>query len=234
MKEGLSQLLTRIKDIIFPVFCLSCDKEGAWVCDACRRTLSLDPQWQCPVCHKNQQSGIPCSETCRADSALDAVAALLPFREDSLIGSMIHAFKYQYAEELAELFQPMFEHFFGTYSWYAADMTHIVPVPLHRRRYAERGFNQAELLAHGIAVILNRPCVLSLNRHRATQQQALLGRVERITNVRDAFSATADVRGISVLLIDDVYTTGSTMQACARALKEAGALRVRGLAVGRG
>jgi ComF family protein len=105
----------------------------------------------------------------------------------------------------------------------------VVPVPLHPSRLAERGFNQSVLIAHRLARGLRAPLwPLALTRTRATAAQAALDREARIANLADAFAVRrpARVRGRPILLVDDVRTTGATLDACARALRNAGAAEV--------
>jgi predicted amidophosphoribosyltransferase len=107
-------------------------------------------------------------------------------------------------------------------------------VPLHEQRLQERGYNQSELLAlhfcHAVGLSLQPEW---LARTRQTRQQVGLGPTERQTNVQDAFTATGDVEGHSLLLIDDVYTTGATLRACAMTAFAAGANAVYGLTLAR-
>jgi ComF family protein len=112
----------------------------------------------------------------------------------------------------------------------------ITSVPLHARRLRERGYNQAELLARGLCrtAALAMACSV-LTRVRATTSQVRTqGRDERTVNMAGAFRASDAVRGRDVVLIDDVCTTGATLEACAAALKEAGARRVTGLVLAHG
>lgn len=102
----------------------------------------------------------------------------------------------------------------------------IVPVPLHKTRLRKRGFNQAELLAQGIGKICQVPVENVLRKRIQTKSQKKLGEKERRQNLRKAFLAEREVRGLRVLLIDDVFTTGSTIDAAAFCLKEAGASEV--------
>jgi len=104
----------------------------------------------------------------------------------------------------------------------------IVPVPLHPARQRERGFNQASLLAQLLSTHTSIPCKPLLKRIRYTTTQTALDRSERMENLHNAFRLrkNADVRGLRVLLIDDVLTTGSTLSECARVLKRAGAISV--------
>jgi ComF family protein len=111
----------------------------------------------------------------------------------------------------------------------------VVPVPLHWRRRLSRGYNQAERIARPLAGRLGLPLVPALARRRATPPQSLLGRDERLANLRKAFRVTRPgrIRGLHILLVDDVATTGATLDAAARALKHAGAAAVTALVAGR-
>jgi competence protein ComFC len=119
-------------------------------------------------------------------------------------------------------------------AWRTVDA--IVPVPIHPARRAMRGFNQAEQIAHYLSRRSGVPVQAGWLRRRFYRRpQVGLGQAERLQNVRDAFEAVRGdcVRGRAVWLLDDVFTTGSTLDACARALKEAGASCVVALAVAR-
>jgi ComF family protein len=107
----------------------------------------------------------------------------------------------------------------------------VVPVPLHWRRRRRRGFNQAEALARNLGL----PCRNALRRRRSTPSQTDLPAAERQRNVRDAFALRrgAEVNGRIVLIVDDVATTGATIEACARVLRAAGAQEVRALTAAR-
>lgn len=115
---------------------------------------------------------------------------------------------------------------------FAGEIDLVVPVPLHPKRLAERGFNQAALLARPVASELGVPhAARALARVQDTPRQATLDRSARAANVREAFRAVARLRGPSVLLVDDVRTTGATLEACSRALVAAGARSVQPLVV---
>jgi ComF family protein len=111
----------------------------------------------------------------------------------------------------------------------------VVPVPLHWRRRLTRGYNQAERIARPLAGRLALPCLPALSRRRATPPQSLLGRDERLANLRKAFRVPHPerVRGLRLLLVDDVATTGATLDAAASALKRAGAATVIALVAAR-
>jgi ComF family protein len=111
----------------------------------------------------------------------------------------------------------------------------VAPVPLHWRRRLARGYNQAERIARPLAARIDLSCLPALSRCRATPPQSRLGRDERLSNLRKAFRVPRPehVRGLHILLVDDVTTTGATLEAAARALKSAGATAVTALVVAR-
>lgn len=110
----------------------------------------------------------------------------------------------------------------------------IMPVPLHRWRLLRRKYNQAGLMAQAVGHDLGiKVELLTLQRQRATRQQVGMKREERLKNVRDAFVVTGSVSGKTVLLVDDVLTTGATLEACTKALLQAGAAEVRVLTLAR-
>lgn len=110
----------------------------------------------------------------------------------------------------------------------------IVPVPLHPARLADRGFNQAALLARPLARLLHAPLApWALERTRDTPRQAALDRADRLQNVANAFRASAKVAGRRLLVVDDVCTTGATLGACAEALRRSGAAEVAALVLAR-
>jgi ComF family protein len=111
----------------------------------------------------------------------------------------------------------------------------LVPVPIGPRRLRERGYNQAELLAEAIGKVMNVPVMPVLERIKEGPSQTQLNVAQRRANVRDAFRVRADLNpdGLRLLVIDDVMTTGATLDACARMLKSSGAAKVFGMTIAR-
>jgi len=212
--------LTLIKDLLFPIFCLGCKKEGTWLCDDCKPTVDCSGLFLCSDCDH---------------PSLSSHAAMMKYEEHGISGGLIRAWKYNNSQEVGQILRFYLAKFIAKEaSWFfRADF--VVPVPLHRRRYAERGFNQAELLAKDIAKIFDWPCIPALKRTCFTSQQARLNREAREKNVKNSFQVTTSFpAGASVLLVDDVYTTGVTLQECARVLRRAGVKEVHGFTLARG
>ena len=135
----------------------------------------------------------------------------------------IHAIKYQFCPELAQVCGLLL----GTEAA-GAEVDALVPIPLHRTRVAERGFNQARLIAEGVSEHSGWPVLDLLARRVARQSQTRVRAFERRALAPDTFRLRGGAQGLRILLIDDVTTTGSTLNAAARVLIAAGARRVEG------
>lgn len=159
--------------------------------------------------------------------AISCARAIGPY--EGTLRDLVHALKYQGRRSIAPRLAQLMASQSATL---LAGTDYVVPVPLHRARKRERGFNQAEDLARG----LGAPVLLALCRTRPTRPQVDLPADERRDNVRHAFALRRighGVRGRTIVLVDDVATTGATLEACARVLKTAGAAEVRALTVAR-
>jgi ComF family protein len=153
--------------------------------------------------------------------------SLAPFRYGGAIAEAIVRFKYQSRGDLARPLSALLLRAVPHFQNLEIDL--VIPVPLHPSRLAERGFNQAALLARPMARALGVPFLAcGLDRTRDTARQATLDRALRLENVAAAFVARAPkkVSARKILLVDDVRTTGATLRACAAALRKAGASRV--------
>ncbi|HEX4771105.1 MAG TPA: ComF family protein [Bryobacteraceae bacterium] len=152
-------------------------------------------------------------------------------RYDDVLRKLIHIFKYSKVETLAGPLSGFLVQVLPIDARFDA----VVPMPMHWRKRRQRGFNQAELLARPIARRYGLPVSTNLRRTRYTEAQAGLGQTDRQENLKGSFEVKSpgQLAGKHVLLIDDVFTTGATLRAAARALKAAGVSRVSGLTLAR-
>lgn len=214
-------------DIVYPRRCPSCRQRGAWVCAECLDETEL---FQEPVC---AGCGVPLAlHACHCTnmaSGLAQVRSVGPF--SGWLREAILNFKYH--DEWARA-----EHLGLELAQVVATMPPVdalVPVPLHRSRLRSRGYNQSALLANVAGDIHRVPVLDAISRTRSTAQQTTLSAAERAANVAGAFALAPgfDPAGRSLLLIDDVVTTGSTLNACAELLAEHGAAVVRAVTLAR-
>lgn len=226
----LSDWLQRGLDVLFPPHCVACSQVGTWLCQGCLASVERVSPPLCPQCGRPTTRESLCPQ-CRSNSSyLDGIRSAAI--HDGALRQAIHHLKYKRRRELA----PILGHILLD-CWNAtrlpADL--VTPVPLHTSRLKERGFNQAGLLAHTLV----EQARLALDethlvRSRPTAPQVGLGAQDRQANVKDAFTWTGDdLTGVRVLLIDDVCTTGATLQASAQALRQAGAASVWALTLAR-
>lgn len=221
-------LKTAALDLIFPQLCLGCGEEGTLLCPACEAKLTGSPQRICPICKSVDQA-----KNCPG-SPLDNLWTLAHYQE-YLAAELIQKVKYNYLVGLAEAgWKKRLENFWNNQQIAISNKAIIVPVPLHRQRMLERGFNQSELIARSLGNISGLSVKSSLLiRAKATKPQVGLSGEDRLSNLAGIFDinyrALSDCWKSEILLIDDVYTTGSTMAECAKTLRLAGFKRVSGL-----
>ena len=164
---------------------------------------------------------------------IDCIRASMPYDSSPLMKKAVHLLKYKRSRRmhvyLAELIARSLQ------DTYIDPSAVLCPVPLHWSRKFQRGFNQAELLARGVGTAKNLSVCNMLRRTRSTGYQAKRGRKERLMAVQNAFKVCRNVTlPDTVILIDDLSTTGATFDACANALKNSGVKRVEGWAVAHG
>ena len=227
--------LTKLKgialDLLFPQWCVGCGKEGCFICHPCRQSLPRIMPPLCPRCGRPQSSGILCPGCVSWQAKIDGIRS--PFRFDGVMRQAIYQFKYRNLRALAVPLAKLLQDYLTT-SHVPGEA--LVPVPLHQKRLRQRGYNQSHLLAQELGKLINLPVVDDcLIRRRHAPPQARTSTVnERRSNVADAFTCRNQrLQDKQILLIDDVSTSGATLDACAAALKAAGASSVWGLALAR-
>jgi len=187
--------------------------QGGWLCDACIEALHpqfdrvRSPEWP-------------------EDGVWEAFTA---YRYNTVIRQVLHAYKFRSVRALSEPLAYALTELYNSLVYQRPDV--IVPVPLHRRRLRERGFNQSLLLAQELSERIGVPCAELLTRTKRTRQQAKLSHEQRSANISGAFAATVPLSGRTVMLLDDIVTSGATANECAAVLRQAGASEVWLIAV---
>ncbi|MEO8033798.1 MAG: ComF family protein [Acidobacteriota bacterium] len=232
LTNALSLLGREALRIVLPAWCVVCDSELPWkertasCCRACWSSLPRIASAKCPSCAQPLAGGdgAMCIR-CQVDPLpLEWCEAWGHYRGG--LEKLLHAFKFERHDFLDEALAALLAEALPD-----ARFDAVVPVPMSPRKRRRRGYNQAELLARVLGARIDVPCQLLLTQPLERATQSHLAREERAANVRHAFIASARAGGKSLLIVDDVCTTGETLRACARALKRAGATRLCAIAV---
>lgn len=226
-----------VLDFLYPPVCMVCQTRLSrgehTVCDACRSRLWLEHRWRCEICGAagiggEPRPGRPCRLCPPAAASYNGVFSVIGY--GAVPSRCVHMFKYYRRVEMGRLMaRLMCERLVEPIGALAGRIDLVAPVPLHWARRMGRGFNQSVLLARPLAQALDLPLNSGiLRRVKYTRRQALLPRDRRGENIRGAFGLTrrADVNGRGILLVDDVVTSGATIEECARMLKAGGAREV--------
>jgi len=228
------RLLDFTINLLFPKFCLGCKKEGFWLCPDCQKSIEIFDSFYCPVCKKRLPDGKIC-EDCRRKTKLFRFFAAAPY-DNNLTKELIHKLKYSFVKDISkDLAIPIVNFLKSLNSDFSEFL--IIPVPLHKSRLRWRGFNQANEIAKEISKFLKIPLISNnLVKIKSTKPQVEISDSQkRKENVQGAFRVKNPkiFAGKKIILVDDIYTTGSTMEECAKVLKRAGAKEIRGIVVAR-
>lgn len=272
------KLKTLFLDLLFPIECINCEKEGTWLCKKCFREIKFNDNQICLVCKESNTLGRICYKY-KEGYFLDGVW-VAGFFCDPLTQKLIKSLKYYFAREVAEVLGSFMNFFMRdlisksrfvnsspgqdhrTASPEVKEITGadilasscsletqglpkifldfnktlIMPVPLHLKRERWRGFNQSKLLAQNVANYLNLEMSDKLIRIKYKKAQAKISaKQERLQNIKGCFKWTGkDLGGQNIIIIDDIVTTGSTLNEIAQVLKKNNAGEVWGLVVARG
>lgn len=241
-KPKASGLLKKISiftlDILFPIRCVLCRKEGAWVCHSCFSKIRTKDQQLCPICERMITPGGYVCHSCKRKSPLSGMIVATSYG-DSSVSKLIHFFKYRFASDLHAALGEILLRVIHKSEIPIPDL--IVPIPLHSRRLRWRGFNQSALLGKYLAekLLPNMPIIFSENILKRTRytppQMKIKDFSRRKSNIKNAFAVRneSEVKGKTILLVDDIATTGSTIFECARVIKDAGAREVYAAVIAR-
>lgn len=231
IRDMVRRVASTATDALFPARCVHCRRDGELMCDGCLAGATrIDREASCRMCAQPTDGPTLCGRCSTDPAPVSSLIAVFAF--DGAIRSAIHALKYDGLRSIAPALSEEMASRWGDRRK-VPDAT--VPVPLHRSRLRARGYNQAELLARNVAAHTGAPLRTDLLRRvvDSPSQASSVGEAERAARVRDAFKAVAAVDGLHILLIDDVATTGSTINSAAQTLLEAGAWGVSALVLAR-
>ena len=218
-------------DSFFPRRCVGCGRVGDFLCLECLRKLPrLVPPF-CPRCGRPQASSIVCPSCWQRPTEIDGIRSL--FRFDEVVRKSIHELKYRNLKAISPCLAELLADYLKENPLPGEA---LVSVPLHPRRLRERGYNQSSLLARELGKRIDLPVIEDcLIRIKQAQPQVRAVDVEeRRSNVADAFVCRDErVKGKEIILIDDVCTSGATLESCAAVLKNRGATSVWGLTLAR-
>jgi len=267
VKFSIKKLFNFCLDLLFPIECLECGKEGNWLCENCFRKLDLAHPQYCLHCKTENQFGEFCT-SCKHQYALDGV--FIAGNYQGIIQKLIKNFKYRFNYNLGQSLGKFLNLFLLNLLkksqlqnipieipfLNSKKETLLVPVPLHKRRHRWRGFNQAAILADSLSAQFQIKINHQLVRTRYQKAQAKLNRKTRLANLHNAFAWVTltsprypqfceakikknlklknNLKNYNILLVDDVVTSGATLNECARILKDAGAHKVWGVVLANG
>ncbi|MBI2463745.1 ComF family protein [Candidatus Peregrinibacteria bacterium] len=258
LRSWLLSLQSWLLDLLYPKSCISCQKDGEILCASCFRKIQKMNVQECPVCRRRSRGGLVCHPFCKKFTSLDALIVSSLYQKNGILSKALHLFKYRFSEELGPILSSLLIDAFRANFSFSSTQFHwiIVPIPLHSHRLRWRGFNQSAILAKHVSSSLLLPFFPLLKRIRDGPSHALLSRKERMIAFDSVFEIdqsvlhNADASTLSmpsapqckhysvlskyVILVDDVATTLSTLNAASHALKSAGVEKVCGLVLGRG
>lgn len=236
---NLSSIKEFILDLLFPKFCISCGKEGSYLCQDCFSLIDILERQYCPFCPQPKVvlDGKTCN-FCKRSKSLNGLYCAVSYN-NFIVKKLINQFKYEpYIKELSKpLSSLIVVHLINLDKVENFQDCILVPIPLHKKKLKKRGFNQAGEIAKEFSENLKIPVFNdALIKTKQTSAQVELKKEEREENIKGVFLCQKPelVMGKKILLIDDIFTTGSTMEQCALTLKRAGAKEVWGVVVARG
>ncbi len=223
----LIKIKNLILDILFPPICLHCRKTltaNQYLCETCHNSIQLNTSLFCPVCRLRLAEN---KKICGHTNYLLGAAGNY---HDPVLRDLIHYFKYESFENLSPILGEIIINYLKLLNFKLLNFI-IIPIPLHRVKERQRGFNQSKLLAKNIAGHFNLELIDALKRIRKTKPQAQFKKAEkRAENIKNCFaikeSAIKSIKNKNILLIDDVFTTGTTINEAVRVLKQNSAKRI--------
>ena len=241
------KIINFLLDLFFPKKCLGCGEKNTYICQACLEKIDIAKNNQCPFCDRPIPESLIC-QPCQKNYYLTRLIWSTHYY-NPLIQKLIKFFKYHYIKELSRpLSKLLIKNISNISNISSISNIIIVPIPLHKRKLRERGFNQAELLAKEVAEYFSLPLETEiLTRKKYTPQQAKTkDHRKRKEMLKNAFEISPEfvkkcvsenqnlLKDKIIILVDDVFTSGATLSEAAKVLKQGGAKEVWGLVVAKG
>ena len=227
-----------ILDFIFPKRCVNCKRQGDYICTNCFSFVSFDAKSLCLVCNKASFNNLT-HPACKTKYSIDGCFSALNY--NNIAKKLIYNFKYKpFLSDLENILTDLFyesiiqnEDFMDQIS---KDEWVFIPIPLFSAKLRKRGYNQSEILAKNLSRKFKIPVQNLLSRVRDTKNQYKLKKEDREENIKNAFiihNSKFIIQNMSIFLVDDIVTTGSTLKEAANILKRNGANKVFGLTLAR-
>jgi len=228
-KSRFQTLREQLLGLVLPIECLVCAQEGHWICLACLRELLVTRATTCTICAKAAENGL--CRRCAAATQLDGITSLFSYRQTG-IQRLVKAVKFAHYTAAVDFFAEEFGR--QLLKRLPEEEWSFVPIPLSAARLRQRGFNQSLLFLESLAKHWPIEVWEGLKRNRPTAAQAELTKTQRRANVKNCFTVTTKPVPETVVLFDDVVTTGATLGEAAKVLRRAGAKSVWAATVAHG
>lgn len=225
MRDLLTRVAEAALDLLYPPHCAVCERpfgenERAFLCGECEVQIERVAQSHLCRCGLPLPEGLDlCYECAACPRAFDLVRSFGWYEEQKVLSTLIKIFKYGGERALAPL---LANYLSQTGAALRSAVEQITFVPMRPKDERQRGFNQAELFARELGKLWDLPTVRALEKIKETKPQASLKGAERLTNLHGAFGLANSPQCATILIVDDVYTSGATMEECSRVLKRAG------------
>lgn len=222
-----------ILDVLFPPVCLGCFKnleERQYLCDVCLKSIVINSAFSCPVCRLRLADN---KVICRHEGVPRYILGAAANYDNPVINSLIHYFKYENFQNLAPFLSELILEFLGRTGFDTSGFV-LVPIPLHTSRERQRGYNQSKLLAEILSEKLKINLVDGLKRIKKTNPQVQAKKSgDREKNVKDCFEVinANQISARNILLVDDVFTSGATINEAVKVLRSAGARKIAALVI---
>lgn len=214
--QKYNSAINTISNFLFPPKCIACGKLGEWICKDCQNTYLMPFPQECAAC-RNLSNNFETHKECLKEIHIENIYIAWYYNKFAkrLMKKFKYSFQFRIAETIIELVAQKFKNIFSKDSI-------LVPVPSHRNRIKERGFNQSEIIASKIQELTDTKYEKLLEKYKETGHQVLKSREERVFSEVNPYRIAEEkmeaISGADVILVDDVCTTGTTLKLCAQAL----------------